>query len=962
MRQGDFLFGFDVTRVRPCEELNATAYELRHRKTGAELLWLSRPEQNKTFCAAFKTIPTDDTGVFHILEHSVLCGSEKYPVKEPFLDLLKSSMATFLNAMTFPDKTIYPLSSRNEKDFLNLLRVYLDAVFAPSLRTNPNIFRQEGWHFEQRSAQETPIFNGVVFNEMKGALSSVDELIESEMVRLLFPDSCYRFNYGGDPRHIPDLTYEHFLAQYEKFYHPSNARIFLDGDLPVEQVLEILDGEYLSRFAANPPDFDVTLQTPCSGTSRRFYEIAPEEDAAHRAQFTMGAIACTWQEQERQYAFRALCDALAGTNEAPLKKAILKKGLGQDVDLHLSTETAQPWLCLTVQNTDEDRFAEIRSTVAQTLSDLARHGLNRDDLRASLRQLEFRILDADEPRGVELAVQSLNSWLYHGDPLQYLENKACFAALLEKVDSGYFEQLLRESLLDERRVVTLETLPSRDAGETRRQEERARMDAAQKGWTAEEQAAVIRQTLELDAWHQSTDTPEQTAALPQLHLGDLPGEPAKLLESQASRSGGAAVVLHPCDTAGIVHLNLYFPVSDLAAEDYPAASFLAQLLGNLPTARRSAQEIQQALKMHVGKFSCQLTAFHETGAAPEVCKPYFVLQASLLESEADNALPILREILLETDFRDTNLIRDLLLQEEEAGREKLIADGHVIGILRSVSHLTAAGLVLEQAGGASYYAAMGELRRNFQRRKDGFSAWAEQFRQSHFTACNLTLTAVGGFQKSAAEAFAGSLPAGKALLPDVRLTLTRPVPEGVAIPADVSYAIACADLTACGGQFSGVWNVLANILSYDYLWNAVRVQGGAYGTGFRASRDNLCTFYSYRDPSGGKTLEVYRKTADFLRRFCADNPSLDRYIIGAAGTADPLLTAKAQGDLADQAYFTRLTEADRLRTYREMISASAETLTPLCAVLDQAAAQSSVCVVGPAAELSAAGLSVLKVQ
>lgn len=960
MRQGDFLSGFDVTSVRPCRELSGTAYELRHRKTGAELLWLSRPEQNKTFCAAFKTIPSDDTGVFHILEHSVLCGSEKYPVKEPFLDLIKSSMSTFLNAMTFPDKTIYPLSSRNEADFLNLLHVYLDAVFAPALRTNPNIFRQEGWHFEQREAEEAPIFNGVVFNEMKGALSSVDELIQTEMSRLLFPDSCYRFNYGGDPRHIPDLIYEQFLAQYSKFYHPSNARIFLDGDLPIARVLEILDGEYLSHYEPNPPDFDVTVQKPRAGQGRQFYEIAQDEDAEHRAQFTMGVIAASWQDKNRQYAFQALCDALAGTNESPLKKAILKGGLGQDVSLTLNTESSQPWLSLTVQNTDPASFPAIRETVQKTLSALADGGLDREAVRASLRQLEFSILDADEPRGVELAVQSLNSWLYGGDPLQYLENEASFAALMEQVDAGYFEQLLRESLLDDSRIVTLETLPSHDAGQQRRQEERARLENARKFWTPEEQSAVIRQTLDLDAWHQSVDTPEQTATLPQLHLCDLPRQPAKLLDTQVSSLCGATVVLHPCQTPGIAHLSLYFSTADLKAADYPAAAFLGQLLGNLPTARHSVQEIQQAMKLHIGKFACKLTAFHETGAAPEICKPYFAVQASILESELAEALPILREILLETDFSRTDLIYDLLLQEEEAGREKMLTDGHVISILRSASHLSACGVVLERAGGFSYYAEVGALRRDFEQRKAALAAWAGSFCQSHFTAGNLTFTAAGSFRQEEAQPFLASLPAGAGQPASVRLELTPRVPEGIATPSDVSYAVVCADLTACGGQFSGAWNVLSNILSYDYLWNAVRVQGGAYGTGFRASRDNLCTFFSYRDPSGSKTLDTYRNAGRFLRDFCKPAPSLERYIIGAAGTADPLLTAKAQGDLADQAYFTGVTEADRLRTYQEMISATSETLTPLCAVLEQTAAQGSVCVTGPSGELSAAKLSVLK--
>lgn len=961
MQQGDFLHGFDVTRVRPCQELAATAYELRHRKTGAKLLWLSRDEQNKTFCAAFKTIPSDDTGVFHILEHSVLCGSANYPVKEPFLDLLKSSMSTFLNAMTFPDKTIYPVSSRNETDFFNLADVYLDAVFAPSIYTNPNIFRQEGWHYDLHNGADAPIFNGVVLNEMKGALSSVDEMIETEMSRLLFPNSCYRFNYGGDPRHIPDLTYEQFLNNHRKFYHPSNALFFLDGDLPIERMLEKIDSKYLSRYESNPPDFEVVPQLPAAAGGTQFYEVAPNELMDNRAQFTMGAIVCNWEEKERQYALRALCDVLAGSNEAPLKKVILKKELGQDLKLRLMDDVAQPWLCLTVQNTDAAKFDEIRTTITETLSSLAEHGLDRDAVRASLRQLEFSILDVEEPRGVEMAIASLSSWLYGGDPLLYLQNRECFASLRARVDTGYFEQILRESLLDSTRIVTLHTLPSPDVGEKRRQDEAARLAATQKAWTPEIQSDILRQTRELERWQQTADTPAQTAALPKLHLSDLPSQPPEVLDSRLSACGGAIILLHPCQTGGIVHLSLYFSIADLAAEDYPAVSLLSELIGKLPTARHSAEAIQQEIKTHIGKLSCKIMAFHEAGFAPEVCKPYFVLQCSILESECSNALPLLHEILLETDFDSTGHIYDILLQVEEAGREKLIANGHTIGMLRGMSHLSAAGIVRENTEGYSYYAKAGRLRRDFDGQKSAYAAWAKQFQQAHFTAANLTFSATGNFSEEQANEFSEKFAQGRKLSGETACyTPVKPVPEGIVISADVSYAVLCADLSACGGRFSGTWNVLANILSYDYLWNAVRVQGGAYGTGFIVSRDDLCAFYSYRDPNGKKTLDVYRKTSQFIQRFCSDSPNLERYIIGAAGAADPLLSAKARGEAADRNYFTKISYADRLQTHREMLSATSRDLAALSSVMEQAAAHNSVCVVGADSELSAASLLVLK--
>ena len=961
MQQGDFLHGFDVTRVRPCQELSATAYELCHRKTGAKLLWLSRDEQNKTFCVAFKTVPSDDTGVFHILEHSVLCGSANYPVREPFLDLLKSSMATFLNAMTFPDKTIYPLSSRNETDFLNLTDVYLDAVFAPAIYTNPNIFLQEGWHYDFRDGADAPSFNGVVLNEMKGALSSVDELIDAEMSRLLFPDSCYRFNYGGDPRHISDLSYEQFLDTHRRFYHPSNALFFLDGDLPILQVLEKLDSGYLSRYESRPPDFAIAAQKPARGDGAQFCEVPPEEPTEHRAQYTMGAIACGWEDQERQYALDALCDALAGSNEAPLKKAILKRGLGQDLKLHLTEDTAQPWLSLTVQNTDADKFDEIHAVVLETLTALAENGLDHDALRGSLRRLEFRILDPEEPRGVNLAILALDSWLYGGDPLMYLQNRACFSGLLSKVDTGYFERLLRESLLDPARVVTLRTLPSRDIGAQRRREEKDRLDAAQKLWTPDAHVEILRQAQALEQWQQTPDTPAQTAALPKLRLTDLPAQPPEVLETLPSTREGAAVLLHPCPTAGIAHLSLYFSVADLPVSDYPATALLGELIGKLPTARHSAEELQQEIKTRLGRLRCKVVPFRESGSAPETCKPYLVLQCSLLCQELPGAADLLRELLVETDFSAVEQIQEILLQIEEAGREKLIADGHLMGILRAASHLSAAGAVREAAEGYSFFAGCKELRRGLDGGSTSFTSWARAFQQAHFTAANLTLSATGSISREQAEAVAARFPQGQTPPSQTaRYTPGHPAAEGIAIPSDVSYGVICADLTTCGAQFSGRWNVLANILTYEYLWNEVRVRGGAYGTGFAVSRDSVCGFYSYRDPGVRRSLEAYRGAAEFLRRFCADAADLDRYIIGAVGTADPLLSARARGEAVDRDYFTNVTPADRIQTYREMLSATPGDLGALCGAVEQAAAGGSVCVVGTNADLSAAGLTVLK--
>ncbi|MCM1544105.1 MAG: insulinase family protein, partial [Ruminococcus sp.] len=446
MTKGTKLCGFTVERVREVKELSGELVEMIHDKTGAQLCWMNNGIENKVFCVGFKTIPQDSTGVFHILEHSVLCGSEKYPVKEPFVDLLKSSMNTFLNAMTYPDKTVYPVASRNEQDFLNLTSVYLDAVFAPALTTNPNVFYQEGIHTELNDGK--PSYKGVVFNEMKGALSSVNDKIEYDMNKLIFPDNCYRFNSGGDPAVIPDLTYEHYAETYRKFYHPSNSRFFLDGDIPLEATLSMINS-YLERYEKKEIEFDVEMQTPVSNEGTSYYEIDSEEGIDGRDILALGKIVGTWKEKTKLTAAKVLCDVLADSNESPLKRAILSENLADDVEMGVMDSITQPYLITIIRNTDDSQSEKIRDIIRNTVSALVNDGISKEALHASINRLSFSIKQISEPQGLYRALSSYNSWLYGGDPLDYLVFDEMIAELRQMVDNGGFEKLPSELMLDE---------------------------------------------------------------------------------------------------------------------------------------------------------------------------------------------------------------------------------------------------------------------------------------------------------------------------------------------------------------------------------------------------------------------------------------------------------------------------------------------------------------------------------
>ncbi|MDE6590826.1 MAG: insulinase family protein, partial [Oscillospiraceae bacterium] len=536
--------------TRELEELDAKFHELEHEKSGARLVWLERDEENKTFGIAFQTQPWDDPGVFHILEHSVLCGSERFPVKEPFVELLKSSLNTFLNAMTFPDKTFYPVSSRNGQDFLNLMRVYMDAVLHPLIHSKPEIFGQEGWHYEL-SEDGTASYKGVVFNEMKGAFASPDTLLEGEMNRRLFPDTCYRYVSGGDPVHIPELTYESFAAAHKRLYHPSNAYIFLDGRMDIDQVLAILDGEYLSAYDRAPVPGPIGMQPPVDGgTAELTYELSHQEGLEGRARLAQGFVACTYADRVEQVALRALADALCGDNQAPLKRRLLEAGLAKDVLLSLRDGVQQPWMLLEARDIDADKLDEVSAALRDELETLAQEGLDHARILATLDNLEFQLRERDYgsmPQGLVFGFNVLESWLYGGDPAANLTVGTLFDELRARCEAGWFEKLLARVLLDNPHTCRVIMRPSHTIGQERQEQEAARLRTAQSAWSGAEAAVLRERQAKIETWQNTPDTPEQLATIPMLRLDQIPEKPEEL-PCREEELSGVKVLRHEVPT------------------------------------------------------------------------------------------------------------------------------------------------------------------------------------------------------------------------------------------------------------------------------------------------------------------------------------------------------------------------------------------------------------------------------
>ena len=949
LTNGQKLHGFTVNRVRRVDELSANLVEMTHDKTGAQLVWVDNKENNKLFSVAFKTLPEDSTGVFHILEHSVLCGSEKFPVKEPFVELLKSSMNTFLNAITFPDKTMYPVSSRNDQDFMNLTEVYLDAVFAPAILHNPSIFHQEGWHLEMENENDTPVFKGVVFNEMKGAMSSVDEVIMEGMTAAAYPDTCYAYNSGGDPRVIPDLTYEQFISMYNRYYHPSNARIFLDGNVPLDRVLTLIDS-YLSRYERSEEKHEIKMQVPFACEKTQYYEVSAQDGTENKAMLTLGKIIGTWQDVQRTYAAEILCDMLAGTNEAPLKRAVMSAGLCQDMDITVENSIAQPGMMLTVKNIDPDNAGKIRTLIKETCEDLLKKGLNKDALNACINVFEFHVREPHEPAGLMRNIMALNTWLHDGDPLLGIVFNDMLRGVREMVENGGFEQLMQELFLKEDDLVVLHTLPSTTLGEELRADEAARIKGITDKWTEEDKKQVLALNDKLHTWQKGADTPEQLATLPVLDLSEVSPEPA-LLHTEETTVDGVTVLYHKAATNGIVHLNYYFNLSDCTLDELAAVSGLSELLGVLPTAKHTATELQQIVKMHLGRLNFSLTVKSKYDQSSH-CTPVLRVNCSVMQDKVDIAHDLITEILTSTDFTDHARIREVVLQSDENAKQMCIMAGNSLATIAACSHYSAAAAAFEALNGYTNVQKLHALAANFDEKAAEYAAFLQKKLAAAAVQSRLVLSITAVNMIDAKPLFA-ALPVGAAAPENASYQSPVGKQVGIRIPAQIGYAVMADSIADAGMEYHGSAAVASNILRFGYLWNVIRVQGGAYGTGITIGND-VVVCHSYRDPSPAKSLDSYRGCARFLREFMESGERLDKFIISTVARTEPLLSPRDEGARADGEWFSGKTEQVIRKEREEILGTTAEQLLTWCQALEHMAENGAVCIVAHNEALKAA--------
>ncbi len=977
---GTTCHGFAVERCETVPELDSDAYVLRHIASGARLLYLACDDENKAFAIGFKTPPADSTGVFHILEHSVLCGSAKFPVKEPFVDLIKSSMQTFLNAMTYPDKTIYPVATTNEQDLYNLMDVYLDAVFNPAIYTKPTIFEQEGWHYEldlpegaesegdDSSAslrKGTLRYNGVVFNEMKGALSDPMSVLDDAVNAALYPDTAYAHESGGDPRAIPALTYEQFLDTHARHYNPSNSYITLYGDLDVDRALAFLDEHYLSQPSAASRRMDAAVasgedpsalapnpldvQAPVTCDYKRVEMATTPENAL----VGLGLVLGSALDRKRTIAADILFEALLGSNEAPVKKAILAAGLGGNVVSYTAAESLQPYELIMLQNAQPGVARELRRVFQDACRDLCEHGVPRERLEAiissneyDLRQRDYGIAD-----GVAIACDALSTWLYDDDAATLaLKYGPVYEELRGELDGSYFEDLLRELVLQNDHMALVELVPV-DAAEGAEGAEAAELAAKRDAMTDVELADVVERTAALRAAQEAEDTPEAKATLPRLHVSDIGearSEPPLVVDTTAP----IPCLRHGIPTNRLAYAMQYFDLSCAAFEDLPYVTLLCRLLKQLPTREHSAEELDNLLAGKLGFLSFTT----EVMTQPDVdgVRPYLLVSAGALSEKIDALASLPREVWSSTLLLDADAdrVRDVLTQIRIGLEQGFINNGHSAALGRAMSYSSPSAVVREQLSGVDFYLFLRDLLEHFDERLDGLRAKLAELADHIFVADGCMASFTGSDEDfDAYWDAAGDLGLGAGDGADAgRNALVVPEPrdrhEAFVIPSDICFAARACDPRRLGIDVTGAWAVAANALSYDYLWNEIRVKGGAYGCGFRAAGERQTAFYTYRDPAVDPSIERMERAGAWLGSFEPDEAAFEGFIVSCVSGMDAPVKPYALTKRRNTTYLAGLDPHAREERRAQMLAATPAELRSLGADVTRIAAVAPTCVFG----------------
>ena len=945
---------YRLVEKKKIEDLNSMSYLLEHKKSGARIALLSNDDENKVFYIGFRTPPEDSTGVAHILEHSVLEGSRDFPVKDPFIELAKGSLNTFLNAMTYPDKTVYPVASCNDKDFQNLMHVYLDAVFYPNIYKEPKIFEQEGWHYEMESPEDELSINGVVYNEMKGAFSSPDDVLEREITNILFPDTPYSNESGGDPEAIPDLTYEQFLDFHRKYYHPSNSYIYLYGNMDMAEKLEYLDEAYLSHFDRITVDSEIGVQAPFEACAEagKFYPITESEPEEDNTYLTYNIVVGDSLDRERYIAFQILDYALCSAPGAPLKQALLDKGIGKDIYSYYESGIRQSYFTIVAKNANLDRKAEFVECIEENLRSLSQKGIDKKALRAGLNFYEFRYREADfgsYPAGLMYGLQVLYSWLYDdAKPFIHIEAGETYKKLREKAETSYFEDLIRECMLENTHKGILTLAPRKGLAEERDRILTEKLAALKESFGSEQIQEVVEETHALLEYQETPDSKEALATIPLLKREDIRKE-AEPLVNEIRKTGDTTVMYHEIFTNHISYFRFLFDVKQVPEELFPYIGILKSVLGYVDTENFTYGELFHEINMETGGIT-SVTNFFTNARNLSDCLVTFEMKAKTLEDNLPRTVQLVQEIMLKSKFDDGKRLYEILAELKSRLQSNLISSGHSVAASRAMSYFSRPAAIQEQVNGMPFYRLVADLEKNFDSRREDLQHKLEALVRCIFRPENLMLDYVGTEDHyEEFIALAGQVKEALYKEPvETKPFVIEPVKrnEGFLSASQVQYVCRAGNFINKGLAYTGALKVLKVMMSYEYLWQEIRVKGGAYGCMCAFGKSGDSYFVSYRDPNLKSTVEAYEKAADFIEAFDGDERTMTQYIIGAVSELDTPLNPAAKGLRGMSSYLTNQTYEDYQRERDELLGADVNTIRSLAAVIRAFMEDDCLCVVG----------------
>lgn len=945
---------YEILDEHRVEDVQSDGFILRHKKSGARIAILSNNDDNKVFYIGFRTPPEDETGVPHIIEHTTLCGSKKFPVKDPFIELAKGSLNTFLNAMTYPDKTVYPVASCNDQDFKNLMDVYLDAVFNPNITKYEEIFKQEGWHYELTGKDDELKINGVVYNEMKGAYSSPDEVLSSQIYRSLFPDNTYSKDSGGNPEYIPKLTYEAYLDFYHKYYHPSNSYIYLYGDMDVVERLEWLDKEYLSLYDYKKVNSEINKQ-PAFDEIKNVeaqYSITMDDSQENKTYLSYNRVVGDTLDEMLYQAFDVLDYALVSSPGAPVKQALIDAGIGDDVYGSYDAGILQPVFSFVAKNANASQADEFENIIENTLKEVVKTGINKEALLAGINSSEFKFREADFgqfPKGLLFGLNCLDSWLFDDmKPFIHLECLGTFAKLRKAVDTDYFEKLIQEYLLDNTHGSSVTVKPKRGLGNEREEALAKELSDYKASLSDEEIDKLIEETEHLKKYQEEPSSDEDLRKLPMLTRADMKKEAMPFSNIEDTLSD-VKVVRHDIESNGIDYISFLFDAGDFAQSELGYLGFFTNALGLVSTENYSYTDLANATNIYTGGISTG-TASHPDIKDRNNFVFKFEVKLKVLEKNLNKALELMEQMLLASDFTDTKRLGEIVAQIKARLQANLSSSGHLVAAMRSMSSFSRYALYQDELKGIAFYRSICRIEKELSESPESVSDKLAAIAKKLFARNRMLISFTGnseayGNAKLSLEKVIAGFNKMSAIGNQAEVHFNT-AKEAFIDASQIQYVAKTGDFICDGYEYTGALRLLRIILSYDYLWINVRVKGGAYGCMNTFLRSGESYFVSYRDPNLSDTLDVYDRIPEYIKNFSPDERDMTKYIIGTFSALDTPMNPEAKGSRSMSAYLEGITYEQIQKERNEILNAQPEDIRRLADLVEAVLKKDSICVIG----------------